>query len=107
MSRLSDLIDIPLRVVVDGMGYANIFSPQTHANPNGWLILRQFTSRGPWYPATAFPLSETYSALRWFVVARAEMKKRNAGHDGVRLIFMDGSMIAEYVKFGTRKVARQ
>jgi hypothetical protein len=95
-------VEVPLRTVVNGIGYCNIFSPQTSANPAGWLILRQYTRRGKWYPSVSFPLSSTYSALLWYVRAKSAIAQRIAGHDGVRLVFSDGSDVATFVKYAAK-----
>lgn len=106
MSHILTTSDIPLRTVVGGVGFTNLFSPNTPVNPDGWLLLRQFTRNGTWYPAVWFSLSSTYSALLWFVRARHAMGGRDAGHDGVRLVFMDGTVLAAYIKFATPKHLR-
>lgn len=102
MSRKLDMFDIPLRTIVGGAGITNIFSPTTKANPNGWLLLRQFTRRGEWFPATSFPISSTYSALAWFIRAKEAFAVR-PGHDGVRLVFADGSLVAQHIKYDERR----
>lgn len=99
-------IDVLQRTVVNGVGYCNIFSPTTKSNPNGWLVLRQYSRGGIWYPSACFHLSTTYSALRWYLLMKEAIASRDAGHDGVRLVYADGSVVAEYVKFSTKKGPR-
>jgi hypothetical protein len=108
MTTLMTTVDVPLRTVVDGIGYTNIFSPTTPVNPDGWLLLQQFKRNGPWHHI-AFPLSSTTSALRWYLFTKAAIMRQTAGHGGVRLVFADGSLVAEHVqcsanKSGKRKV---
>jgi hypothetical protein len=100
---LANTIDVPLRTVVNGTGFWNLSSPNTTVNPSGWLLLRQFTRKGKWYPVKSFPITQTYSALLWFVRARHAIANRNAGHDGVRIVFADGSLVADYVKFSAKR----